>query len=1033
MIFSRDHVRKGDLQYQKGNLRRAAELYLKAKRFRKAAGVYAELGEIDRAVEIFVEGGELQAAGELLQEKGRPKEAIVRFEEAGAYERAADLCLQVHQVVRAGRLFEQAEMFRRAAECFAKAGEIEHALRAWEREAKSLRTRRGSNRDHGLEREIRELDLHRADILANFGRFLEAAELLAEHGAAARAAPLYERAGDWAAAAQAHVAAGKVERALTAVGKATDIDDEVRAEIYLSCSRHREAAEIFERMGRHGDAASACEGAEAWAQAAVLWEKADAPDRAAEFFSQVGRFQDAGRCYALADEHEKAASAFAQAGNHQGAADAYSAAGDHLRAGSHYLEAGLARAARDSLQGIRAASPDRAQASLLLIPLLLDDGLVDAARDRFEALPKDDDELDEKERLYCQARIEEAMSRYSAAEVLYRRVLAGRQGFRDAGQRLRDIRGKVDEPEPPPEQGDPLRDTAPVVFEPPASTAGSGPARFSSLPTPPPSAPADRYRSVLPLPNLADSASLPFDFQDRVDPWWDGAEFFRAVDRRSGRAILLVSFPLAVVGSLAEGFRQAMREIVALNQPTILKLDEAIIASDKVLLLYEPFEGRTLASVLAEEGAPAPTTSLYLIVQLCEALTSAHKLGITHQWLSPRTVLLDEHSRVKLVGVGMREVLAHRDDTSRSYLGPEVQSGGMVGPASDVYSLAKLALELLEARMPEGWAQREALEPDTVSWPEEVRQRVAKPLRSVLVRALARDPLARPSTAELVATLSSIGLMRGQILVDRYEILEQIGRGGMSRVYKARDRELDDEVAIKTVLTPALGHSENEERLVREVQICRKISHPNVVRVHDIGRFPGGIFVIMELLEGPGLDLVIQHETPMAEARVRRLLLEIAAALGEAHRLKIVHRDLKPSNVILIDEEDDRVKVLDFGIARMSDGSTGELTRTGEVIGSPMYMAPEQIQGQPLTGACDLYALGIIAFALLTGREPFTGETTTAVVLKHLHEPPPDVRKRRPDLPEPWVDLLERLLAKTPNDRFASARELIRVLEALPV
>ncbi|MEO1086174.1 MAG: serine/threonine-protein kinase, partial [Acidobacteriota bacterium] len=255
-----------------------------------------------------------------------------------------------------------------------------------------------------------------------------------------------------------------------------------------------------------------------------------------------------------------------------------------------------------------------------------------------------------------------------------------------------------------------------------------------------------------------------------------------------------------------------------------------------------------------------------------------------------------------------------------------------------------------------------------------------------------------------------------------------IGRGGMSRVYRAIDRELGGDLAIKTVLTPALGRTEDEERLFREVQISRRITHTHVVRVHDLGRFPGGIFVIMELLEGPGLDEVIRDEAPIERGRVKTLLMEIASALGEAHRLQIVHRDLKPGNVILVNG---RVKVLDFGIARVTDDST-HLTRTGEVIGSPLYMSPEQIQGQELDGRCDLYALGVMTYTLLSGREPFAADSPTSVVLKHLNEPAPDIKQIVPDLPDEWVALLDRLLAKKPEDRFADAEAVLEAASALP-
>ncbi len=301
-------------------------------------------------------------------------------------------------------------------------------------------------------------------------------------------------------------------------------------------------------------------------------------------------------------------------------------------------------------------------------------------------------------------------------------------------------------------------------------------------------------------------------------------------------------------------------------------------------------------------------------------------------------------------------------------------------------------------------------------------------VRETLVRCLAPDPLQRPTIAEVASSLASFGFIPGQLSNDRFEIRAEIGRGGMSRVYRAYDQLAGEVVAIKTLIAPS-GNSEEEERLRRELQICRKIVHPNVVRVYDIGRYPGGIFVHMEMLEGPGLDTVIRDEAPLAPSRVRKLLTEIASALAEAHRLHIVHRDLKPGNVILVN---DKAKVLDFGIARMNDGTATNLTRTGEVIGSPMYMSPEQIQGLPLDGTCDLYALGVIAYTLLAGREPFTGDNTTAIVLKHLQEKPPEIRRFAKNLSDPWVALLAKLLAKKPQQRYKTAEDLIGVLETLP-
>ena len=303
-------------------------------------------------------------------------------------------------------------------------------------------------------------------------------------------------------------------------------------------------------------------------------------------------------------------------------------------------------------------------------------------------------------------------------------------------------------------------------------------------------------------------------------------------------------------------------------------------------------------------------------------------------------------------------------------------------------------------------------------------------------RVTARDPDrrdARERLARLRAPLAPPPPLAfpavGGRLAGRYEILAELGHGGMGRVYKARDLELGEIVAIKTLLAPdKVGFEEEETRLLREVQICRRISHPNVVRVYDLGRFAGGRFVTMEYIEGRGLDELIARESPLPLARIRSILSEIAAGLHEAHSQGVVHRDLKPSNIIVTTG---RLKILDFGIASMA-GLGARLTQSGFAMGSPMYMSPDQILGADLDGRSDLYSLGILAYTLIAGREPYDLLDTRVLVLKQLQEAPPDVRRFRAETPEEWVAFLDRLLAKQPEDRFQSAQEVLAALAKLP-
>lgn len=310
-------------------------------------------------------------------------------------------------------------------------------------------------------------------------------------------------------------------------------------------------------------------------------------------------------------------------------------------------------------------------------------------------------------------------------------------------------------------------------------------------------------------------------------------------------------------------------------------------------------------------------------------------------------------------------------------------------------------------------------------------------------RILARDPTHRearerldelrsPRQETVAVNLSAPTLavpVLGGLLAGRYEILAELGRGGMGQVYKARDIELGETVAIKALLAPGQSNPQEEMRLLREVQICRRITHPNVVRVYDIGKFQGGLFVTMEYIEGQGLDELIEQESPLPFARIRSLLMEIASGLHEAHSQGVIHRDLKPGNIRVTAT---RLKILDFGIAAMG-GLGARLTHAGYVMGTPMYMAPDQILGGEPDSRSDLYSLGVLAYTLIAGREPYDAGDINLLLLKQIHATPPHIRHFRPETTDPWAALLDRLMAKDPRFRFQSAQEVLDVLEKLPV
>ncbi|MFI0351184.1 protein kinase [Actinomadura sp. 9N407] len=268
----------------------------------------------------------------------------------------------------------------------------------------------------------------------------------------------------------------------------------------------------------------------------------------------------------------------------------------------------------------------------------------------------------------------------------------------------------------------------------------------------------------------------------------------------------------------------------------------------------------------------------------------------------------------------------------------------------------------------------------------------------------------------------------GLVLADRYRLESPLGHGGMGEVWRAVDTRLSRPVAVKLLAEPADTDLRLAQRFQREAEISARLRHPNIVVIHDAGEDGRLLFLVMELLDGDDLSAVIRrHPGGLPVERALRIAAQAADALGAAHDQGVVHRDIKPSNVMLL--AGDHVMVLDFGIARHA-GQITDLTG-GAVIGTPAYMAPEQFEsGGDLDFRADLYALGVLLFALLTGRTPFEADSFPVLVRGIVFEPAPRIRSLRPDLPDQLDRLVDAMLAKDPGARPAGARTIADLLRA---
>src|SRR4051794_13103855 len=259
-----------------------------------------------------------------------------------------------------------------------------------------------------------------------------------------------------------------------------------------------------------------------------------------------------------------------------------------------------------------------------------------------------------------------------------------------------------------------------------------------------------------------------------------------------------------------------------------------------------------------------------------------------------------------------------------------------------------------------------------------------------------------------------------------YELQTKLGQGGMGAVYVGVHQTLHTPRAIK-VLLPTEVDEAVVERFVREGVISASLRHPNIVEIFDVGEQEDIHFLVMELVEGVSLLQLLRGSGALPIERVVVLMRQVADALDYAHARGIVHRDIKPSNIIVTPE--DRVMLIDFGIARALDES--RLTRVGVVVGTFEYMAPEVVTEGGGSPGADRYALGIVAYQMITGRVPFTGESAHSIMYRQVHEPPPPPSRFRGDLPDGVEEALLRQLSKSPDDRYASSQAFIDALAAI--
>ncbi len=289
------------------------------------------------------------------------------------------------------------------------------------------------------------------------------------------------------------------------------------------------------------------------------------------------------------------------------------------------------------------------------------------------------------------------------------------------------------------------------------------------------------------------------------------------------------------------------------------------------------------------------------------------------------------------------------------------------------------------------------------------------------------QPIPNPEEPERTKTLETTfyGLALGSLVAGRYQVLEELGSGGMGKVYKVFDQETREKLALKLLRDDIIRDEQSVERFRHELKIAHQVSHRNICRIYYLGREDSSVFIIMEYVPGEDLKNFIRRSGQLSIGKAVSMARQVCEGLGEAHRLGIVHRDLKPHNIMI--DTDGNAKIMDFGIAR-SLREEG-LTRAGYAVGTPTYMAPEQVEGKEVDERTDIYSLGIVLYEMVTGRPPFRGDTEFSVASKHIHAAPATPASLNPLIPAELSRIILKCLQKDKLNRFQNAAELCAALD----